>query len=107
MFLCRLYVKKLTPEEKCKQDYFLHRYHHRSSTPRAGVLGGELELTDLYTSEDADIREQSQSPTCREKPSPEAAILDELTPCDVRVLVHSEEELTQTDTFERIFPTID
>jgi len=32
-------------------------------------------------------------------------ILQDLTPCDVRVLVHSEEELTQCETFERIFPT--
>jgi hypothetical protein len=32
-------------------------------------------------------------------------ILERLTPCDVRVLVHSEEELTQCRTFERIFPT--
>ena len=32
-------------------------------------------------------------------------ILKDLTPCDVRVLVHSEEELTQCETFERIFPT--
>ena len=32
-------------------------------------------------------------------------ILEDLTPCDVRVLVHSEEELSQCDTFERIFPT--
>merc|ERR1712029_220325 len=31
-------------------------------------------------------------------------ILDDLTPCDIRVLVHSEEELSQTRTFERIFP---
>ena len=33
------------------------------------------------------------------------SILEDLTPCDVRVLVHSEEELTQCETFERIFPT--
>ena len=32
-------------------------------------------------------------------------ILEDLTPCDVRVLVHSEEELSQCETFERIFPT--
>ena len=32
-------------------------------------------------------------------------ILADLTPCDVRVLVHSEEELTQCSTYERIFPT--
>ena len=32
-------------------------------------------------------------------------ILSDLTPCDVRVLVHSEEELSQCETFERIFPT--
>ena len=30
-----------------------------------------------------------------------------MTPCDVRVLVHSEEELSQTRTFERIFPRSD
>jgi len=34
-------------------------------------------------------------------------ILDNLTPCDVRVLMMSEEELTQTDTFERIYPRPD
>lgn len=34
-------------------------------------------------------------------------IADHLTPCDVRVLVHSEEELSQTRTFERIFPRPD
>ena len=34
-------------------------------------------------------------------------IADDLTPCDVRVLVHSEEELAQTRTFERIFPRPD
>ena len=34
-------------------------------------------------------------------------ILEELTPCDIRVLVHSEEELSQCETFERIFPTPD
>ena len=34
-------------------------------------------------------------------------ILEELTPCDTRVLVHSEEELSQCETFERIFPTPD
>jgi len=33
-------------------------------------------------------------------------ILDTLTPCDIRVLVHSEDELTQTETFERIFPSM-
>ena len=32
-------------------------------------------------------------------------ILADLTPCDVRVLLQSEEELSQTETFERIFPT--
>ena len=32
---------------------------------------------------------------------------DHLTPCDVRVLIHSEEELSQTRTFERIFPRPD
>ena len=30
-----------------------------------------------------------------------------MTPCDVRVLVHSEEELSQARTFERIFPRSD
>ena len=33
--------------------------------------------------------------------------IDNLSPCDVRVLIHSEEELTQTRTFERIFPRPD
>jgi len=33
-------------------------------------------------------------------------ILDNLTPCDVRVLINAEDELTQTETFERIFPTV-
>ena len=32
-------------------------------------------------------------------------ILADLTPCDVRVLVHSEDQLSQCRTFERIFPT--
>ena len=35
------------------------------------------------------------------------SFLDDLTPCDIRVLVHSEEELSQTRTFERIFPRDD
>ena len=35
------------------------------------------------------------------------SFVDDLTPCDVRVLVHSEEELSQTRTFERIFPRDD
>ena len=39
--------------------------------------------------------------------NPSEDILADLTPCDVRVLVHSEEELTQCETFERIFPTSD
>ena len=34
-------------------------------------------------------------------------MLDNLSPCDVRVLMNSEEELTQTETFERIFPRKD
>ena len=32
-------------------------------------------------------------------------ILADLTPCDIRVLVHSEDQLSQCRTFERIFPT--
>ena len=32
-------------------------------------------------------------------------ILADLTPCDVRVLVHYEDQLSQCRTFERIFPT--
>ena len=36
-----------------------------------------------------------------------SVIAADLTPCDVRVLVHSEEELSQTRTFERIFPRPD
>ena len=32
-------------------------------------------------------------------------ILADLTPCDVRVLVRAEEELTQCHNFERVFPT--
>ena len=32
-------------------------------------------------------------------------ILADLTPCDVRVLLHSEDQLSQCRTFERIFPT--
>merc|ERR1712150_174161 len=41
----------------------------------------------------------------KKETNPSEDILADLTPCDVRVLVHSEEELTQCETFERIFPT--
>merc|ERR1712156_293295 len=48
---------------------------------------------------------RSGSTKMRIKKSPPDDILSDLTPCDVRVLVHSEEELSQCETFERIFPT--
>ena len=64
----------------------------------------EYELTDESEASSEEKSEEKYSPT-HTKPSLD--ILNNLTPCDVRVLLTSEEELTQMETFERIFPRPD
>eukprot|EP00092_Neocalanus_flemingeri_P017927 GFUD01019398.1.p1 GENE.GFUD01019398.1~~GFUD01019398.1.p1 ORF type:complete len:366 (-),score=109.30 GFUD01019398.1:56-1078(-) len=76
----------------------------------------EDELDEIDSEYESDYEWTDGSETTDEKsiedPSPahtqpQPDILKDLTPCDVRVLIASEEELTQTETFERIFPRPD
>ena len=73
-------------------------------------ISGEEEESEYETEEESDYetddsgREDDKAAEAKDR-NPSDDILADLTPCDVRVLVHSEEELTQCETFERIFPT--
>ena len=63
----------------------------------------ETDEESEYETEDSGGEDDESAKAKKSNPSED--ILADLTPCDVRVLVHSEEELTQCETFERIFPT--
>jgi len=63
----------------------------------------DYELTDGSVASEEKSEEKHKS----NETKPSTDILDNLTPCDARVLLTSEEELTQTETFERIFPRPD
>jgi len=131
----RLYCKVRTESEEKKQQHFTELPKSESSmvdtlqdTEKSeeisGVqeekkidtkdekISGEDEESEYETDEESEYEtedsggEDDESAKAK-KSNPSEDILADLTPCDVRVLVHSEEELTQCETFERIFPTSD
>ena len=73
-------------------------------------VSGEDEESEYETDEESEYETEDSGgedgePAKAKDSNPSEDVLADLTPCDVRVLVHSEEELTQCETFERIFPT--
>ena len=65
---------------------------------------GECSEEPEVEKEDVEERVGPSDPPAK-LPVDRSDILADLTPCDVRVLLHSEEELTQCQTYDRIFPT--
>ena len=55
-------------------------------------------MDENVISKEVDINDEPVDNACKD-------ILADLTPCDVRVLVRAEEELSQCQTFQRLFPT--
>ncbi|XP_023340842.1 tubulin polyglutamylase TTLL4 isoform X2 [Eurytemora carolleeae] len=112
----RLYVKTLNAEERKKQEYFMNKY--LGTENKDLILDGEKDDDEDDENEkdkedplhiyDDEEEEEKISGNCKNnsKEKPEPSILDNLTPCDVRVLINTEDELTQTELYERIFPTI-
>ena len=94
----RLYCKGMTGIDKEKQERFVAPGddHEDDSSGNSSV-----------DEENTEKEEEENSDSGRGRVLMEGVedILEDLTPCDVRVLVHSEEELSQCETFERIFPT--
>jgi len=69
--------------------------------------GEEEESEYEYSEESETSSEKCLENTTQSEKNVDLDILNDLTPCDVRVLMTSEEELTQMETFERIFPRTD
>ena len=94
----RLYCKGMTGIDKEKQE----RSIAPGDDPEDDSSGN-----NAVDEENTEKEEEENSDSGRGRVLMEGGedILEDLTPCDVRVLVHSEEELSQCETFERIFPT--
>ena len=94
----RLYCKGMTGIDKEKQERFVAP----GDDPEEDSSGNSS-----VDEENTEKEEEENSDSGRGRVLMEGGedILEDLTPCDVRVLVHSEEELSQCETFERIFPT--
>ena len=90
----RLYCKGMTGVDEEKQERFV-----RPSDSESGNSSIDGEKDGNGNPSDNGMRKVLMEEA--------GDILEELTPCDIRVLVHSEEELSQCETFERIFPTPD
>jgi hypothetical protein len=96
----RIYCKVPTEAEREKQERFCQA---EGSDP---VVKDEEGEDEEYEEEEGSWSDSGvSSEEVGRGAGGDEGILDRLTPCDVRVLVHSEEELTQCRTFERIFPT--
>jgi len=94
----RLYCKGMTGMDKEKQERFVAP----GDDPEEDSSGNSS-VDEENTEKEGE--ENSDSGRGRVLMEGGEDILEDLSPCDVRVLVHSEEELSQCETFERIFPT--
>jgi len=128
----RLYCNVPSEEEKIKQSRICRKYFQEDELDNESNANIENKaenndseiLDDNDEGDDGDVSEyetdsnfsseaassHSSKPSAIHMPQNgriPSDILDELTPCDLRVLIHSEEELAQTRTFERIFPRTD
>ena len=94
----RLYCKGMTGIDKEKQE----RFFAPGDDPEDDSSGNSS-----VDEENTEKEEEENSDSERGQVLSEGGedILEDLTPCDVRVLIHGEEELSQCETFERIFPT--
>ena len=95
----RLYCKGMTGIDQEKQERFVRSDLKSEESSGNSSIDGENGLEEEGGNADNDMRKVLMEEG--------GDILEELTPCDIRVLVHSEEELSQCETFERIFPTPD
>ena len=100
----RLYCKGVTGVDQEKQERFVRSESDAGEGDSSGSssIDGENDLE-----EEEGKANSSDNGMWKVLMEEGGDILEELTPCDVRVLVHSEEELSQCETFERIFPTPD
>ena len=100
----RLYCKGVTGVDQEKQERFVRSESDagEGDSSRNSSIDGENDLE-----EEEGETNSSDNGMWKVLMEEGGDILEELTPCDVRVLVHSEEELSQCETFERIFPTPD
>ena len=100
----RLYCKGMTGVDQEKQERFVRSDLESGEADSSGnsSIGGETDLEEEGVNENP-----SDNGMWKVLMEEGGDILEELTPCDIRVLVHSEEELSQCETFERIFPTPD
>jgi len=117
----RIYCNVLTPAEKLKQEMFAEGKRNGFSPQGSTSEEAESDYESDYEEEEEeeDNKSCSASLSSTEPDNSDGGgggggggsdwcptdILADLTPCDVRVLLQSEEELSQTETFERIFPT--
>ena len=100
----RLYCKGMTGVDQEKQERFVRSNVESGEGDSSGnsSIGGENDVE-----EEGGNGNPSDNDMWKVLTEEGGDILEELTPCDTRVLVHSEEELSQCETFERIFPTPD
>ena len=100
----RLYCKGMTGVDQEKQERFVRSNVESGEGDSSGnsSIGGENDVE-----EEGGNGNPSDNDMWKVLMEEGGDILEELTPCDTRVLVHSEEELSQCETFERIFPTPD
>ena len=98
----RLYCKGVTGVDQEKQERFVKSDSGEADSSGKSSIDGENDLGEEGGK--AKHRDNDMWKVLMEEGGD---ILEELTPSDVRVLVHSEEELSQCETFERIFPTPD
>ena len=103
----RMYCNVLSEKEKLKQQFFSdgkrNDFCPQSSDSESDENDNDVEsdYASDYEEEEVEVSSSSSSSVA----SCQADILSDLTPCDLRVLMQAEEELSQTETFERIFPT--
>lgn len=96
----RLYCKRMTGVDQEKQERFVRSESGEADSSGNCSIVGENDLEE-------EGGNGNPSDNGKVLMGEGGDILEELTPCDIRVLVHSEEELSQCETFERIFPTPD
>ena len=92
----RMYCKVKTEEEASKQEKFEEKFLSSGNIEdvmKTEILEDKTEYESEYEDSDCEASVGSEGDA--------EDILSELSPCDVRVLMTSEEELTQTETFER------
>ena len=111
-----MYCNVLNEKEKLKQQFFSEAGRtgfcsHDSDSERDENDNEEEESDYASDYEEEEEEEEEENVSCSSSSESSAGtrsgadILSELTPCDVRVLMQSEEELSQTESFQRIFPT--